>query len=176
MQPTPPLNTATTDNNNFAIVGLITTTAMICMTIQPIVAFGLVPLVCVLWVIWAANATVAAEHATEQGMLALMQYKMSVICLMANKMREEAENNKESCKENTTASKESVENNNESTNNTTNENNNESITNENNNESTNNTANENNNDSEINTASAENVKDLAEDHNNRSAATTPKLG
>ena len=169
MQPTPPLTTA--DNNTFAIVGLITTTAMICMTIQPIVAFGLVPLVCVLWVIWAANAAVAAEHATEQGMLALMQYKMSVICLMANKMREEAENNKESCKENNTASKEPAENDNESTNNNTNENINESTANENNNEST---TNENNNDSEINTASAENVKDL--DNNNRSAATTPKLG
>ena len=167
MQPTPPLTTA--DNNNFAIVCLITTTAMICMTIQPIVAFGLVPLVCVLWVIWAANATVAAEHATEQGMLALMQYKMSVICLMANKMREEAENNKESCKENTTASKEPADNDNES--NTTNESNNESTAKENNNESN---TNENNNDSEINTASAENVKDL--DNNNRSAATTPKLG
>ena len=169
MQPTPPLST--TDNNNFAIVGLITTTAMICMTIQPIVAFGLVPLVCVLWVIWAANAAVAAEHATEQGMLALMQYKMSVLCLMLNKMREEAENNKESCKENNTASKEPAENDNES--NTTNESNNESTAKENNNEST---TNENNNDSEINTASAENVKDIAEDHNNRSAATTPKLG
>ena len=162
MQPTPPLST--TDNNNFAIVGLITTTAMICMTIQPIVAFGLVPLVCVLWVIWAANAAVAAEHATEQGMLALMQYKMSVICLMVSKMREGAEN-----KENNTASKEPAENDNES--NTTNESNNESTAKENNNEST---TNENNNDSEINTASAENVKDL--DNNNRSAATTPKLG
>ena len=165
MQPTSPLNTT---DNNFAIVGLITTTAMICMTIQPIVAFGLVPLVCVLWVIWAANAAVAAEHATEQGMLALMQYKMSVICLMVSKMREGAEN-----KENNTASKEPAENDNESTNNNTNENINESTANENNNEST---TNENNNDSEINTASAENVKDIAEDHNNRSAATTPKLG
>jgi len=166
MQPTPPLST--TDNNNFAIVGLITTTAMICMTIQPIVAFGFVPLVCVLWVIWAATTTVAAEHATEQGMLALMQYKMSVLCLMVSKMRVGAEN-----KENNTASKEPAENDNESTNNNTNENINESTANENNNEST---TNENNNDSEINTASAENVKDIAEDHNNRSAATTPKLG
>jgi len=162
---TPP----TTVDPNFAIVGVITMTAIICMTIQPIVAFGLVPLVCVLWVIWAANAAVAAEHATEQGMLALMQYKMSVLCLMVSKMREGAENNKESCKENNTAPKEPAENDNESTNN--NESNNESTAKENNNEST---TNENNNDSEINTASAENVKDL--DNNNRSAATTPKLG
>ena len=55
---TPP----TTVDPNFAIVGVITMTAIICMTIQPIVAFGLIPLLSMLWLVWATNMETMAEY------------------------------------------------------------------------------------------------------------------
>ena len=51
--------------NNFGFACFTTVAAMICMTIEPIIAFGLTPLIGALWFFWTSER-IAVEHLTRQ--------------------------------------------------------------------------------------------------------------
>ena len=69
-------------DHNLAIVGMVTLVAMVCATVQPLLAISFVPLIYALWSFWS-NTRVYIEAINARTMKEYIDNKSKTVCVMS---------------------------------------------------------------------------------------------